>query len=171
VGVRLSRAVECRETGRVTSKWKTRRRRRLICHPTFTPHHQVPLSLACVRTAVWLPRRQTRHARFGTSKRRKCWPKSRGIDSIAHIEKYHNQQRNHTTTMKAPSTALLRTFSPLWRSEAPLATVRGCMAQQQQQRADFSSTPTNQARDKKNKKDPRISMRARDRFGYIIKWR
>jgi large subunit ribosomal protein L40 len=64
--------------------------------------------------------------------------------------------------MKAPSTALLRTFSPLWRSEAPLATVRGCLAQQQQQqRADFSSTPANQARDKRNKKDPRISMPAR----------
>lgn len=62
--------------------------------------------------------------------------------------------------MKAPSTALLRTFSPLWRSEAPLATVRGCLAQQQQQRADFSSTPANQARDKRNKKDPRISMSA-----------
>ena len=65
--------------------------------------------------------------------------------------------------MKAPSTALLRTFSPLWRSEAPLATVRGCLAQQQQQqqqRADFSSTPVNQARDKRNKKDPRISMLA-----------
>ena len=62
--------------------------------------------------------------------------------------------------MKAPSTALLRTFSPLWRSEAPLATVLGCLAQQQQQRADFSSTPVNQARDKRNKKDPRISMLA-----------
>ncbi|KAM0703187.1 hypothetical protein Q7P35_009125 [Cladosporium inversicolor] len=60
--------------------------------------------------------------------------------------------------MKAPSTALLRTFSPLWRSEAPLATVRGCLAQQQQQRADFSSTPANQARDKRNKKDPRITQ-------------
>lgn len=62
--------------------------------------------------------------------------------------------------MKAPSTALLRTFSPLWRSEAPLATVRGCLAQQQQQRADFSSTPANQARNKGIKKDPRISMPA-----------
>jgi hypothetical protein len=40
----MSRAVEWRDW-RVTSKWKTRRRRRLICHPTFTPHHQVPLSL------------------------------------------------------------------------------------------------------------------------------
>jgi hypothetical protein len=95
---------------------------------------------------------------------------SHGV-SIAHIEKYHNHQKPPTTTMKAPSTALLRTFSPLWRSEAPLATARGCMAQQQQQRADFSSTPANQARDKKNKKDPRISMRAQDRCGRIMKGR
>jgi hypothetical protein len=35
--------------------------------------------------------------------------------------------------------------------------VRGCLAQQQQ-RADFSSTPANQARDKRNKKDPKIGM-------------
>jgi hypothetical protein len=103
------------------------------------------------------------------------WERARGGSAglshgvwIAHIKKYHNHHKHHTTTMKAPSTALLRTFSPLWRSEAPLATMRGCMAQQQQQRADFSSTPANQARDKKNKKDPRISMRARDRRGHIM---
>ena len=80
-----------------------------------------------------------------------------GVSSRAYQK--DNTSIIHTTnTMKAPSTALLRTFSPLWRSEAPLATVRGCLAQQQQQRADFSSTPANQARDKRNKKDPRISM-------------
>jgi hypothetical protein len=87
--------------------------------------------------------------------------RSRGI--VARISKDTITINPHTTTtMKALSTALLRTFSPLWRSEAPLATVRGCLAQQQQQqRADFSSTPANQARDKRNKKDPRISMPAR----------
>ncbi|KAL1589099.1 hypothetical protein WHR41_02102 [Cladosporium halotolerans] len=60
--------------------------------------------------------------------------------------------------MKAPSTALLRTFSPLWRSEATSATARGCIAQQQQ--ADFSSTPANQARNKRAgpKKDARITQ-------------
>ena len=83
---------------------------------------------------------------------------SRAYQKIPQSIHSHTTTTTTTTTMKAPSTALLRTFSPLWRSEAPLATARGCLAQQQQQHADFSSTPANQARDKRNKKDPRISM-------------
>jgi hypothetical protein len=77
------------------------------------------------------------------------WNRATSISRYPHI--------NPHITMNAPSTALLRTFSPLWRSATPLATVRGCLAQQQQ-RADFSSTPANQARDKRNKKDPKIGM-------------
>lgn len=131
--------------------------------PRNAPHHHHCGPLNSARScppspSTWLPR-QARHARLGTRAGRKCWAgcwQSRGINHA-----YRNnylQHIPHTTTMKAPSTALLRTFSPLWRSDAPLATARGCMAQQQQQRADFSSTPANQARDKRNKQDPRISM-------------
>jgi hypothetical protein len=133
------------------------------------PHHAnarptTDSRLARVRPARRLGSAEGAPSRLGNS-RRKCWlagcREDHGVSRA--YQKIPLQQINPhttTTTMKAPSTALLRTFSPLWRSEAPLATVRGCLAQQQQQRADFSSTPANQARDKRNKKDPRISMPA-----------
>lgn len=61
--------------------------------------------------------------------------------------------------MKPPSTALLRTFSPLWQSQILPSVAKGCLAQQQQ-KADFSSTRPAQARKNKGGKkvDTRISM-------------
>ncbi|KAK4570178.1 hypothetical protein LTR86_002258 [Recurvomyces mirabilis] len=58
--------------------------------------------------------------------------------------------------MKAPSTALLRAFSPLWRSEAVPWMARGCLAQQQQQ-AQFSTTEQRMARKKGG--GPKTDMR------------
>ena len=60
--------------------------------------------------------------------------------------------------MKAPSTALLRTFSPLWQTPATSWTARAC-AQQQPQCANFSSTRSNMARKGRGgeKRDMRIS--------------
>ncbi|RMZ22664.1 hypothetical protein D0859_13305 [Hortaea werneckii] len=59
--------------------------------------------------------------------------------------------------MKAPSTALLRTFSPLWQNPATSWTARAC-AQQQPQCANFSSTRSNMARKGRGgeKRDMRI---------------
>ncbi|EMC92578.1 hypothetical protein BAUCODRAFT_37467 [Baudoinia panamericana UAMH 10762] len=61
--------------------------------------------------------------------------------------------------MKAPSTALLKAFSPLWQPPTPTWTAKGCLAQQC---AGFSSSAHRMARDssKKNlrpKTDMRIS--------------
>ncbi|RMZ08429.1 hypothetical protein D0864_01742 [Hortaea werneckii] len=60
--------------------------------------------------------------------------------------------------MKAPSTALLRTFSPLWQTPANSWTARAC-AQQQPQCANFSSTRSNMARKGRGgeKRDMRIT--------------
>ncbi|KAK3067710.1 hypothetical protein LTR53_015253 [Teratosphaeriaceae sp. CCFEE 6253] len=56
--------------------------------------------------------------------------------------------------MKPPSTALLRAFSPLWRTDAPSLIARGCLAQQQ---SHFSTTQPRMARDKG--KGPKTDMR------------
>ncbi|KAK5715097.1 hypothetical protein LTR15_010513 [Elasticomyces elasticus] len=58
--------------------------------------------------------------------------------------------------MKPPSTALLRAFSPLWRTSALPWTARGCLAQQQ---AHFSTTEQRMAREKgRPKTDMRITL-------------
>lgn len=69
-----------------------------------------------------------------------------------------NPVQTDTYTMKAPSMALLRAFSPIARSEALPWTARGCLAQPQ--KTNFSTTEQRQARSKNAgpKKDPRISM-------------
>ncbi|RMY12706.1 hypothetical protein D0868_02413 [Hortaea werneckii] len=64
--------------------------------------------------------------------------------------------------MKAPSTALLRTFSPLWQTQATPWTARSCvqrLPQQQPQCANFSTTRSNMARKGRGgeKRDMRIS--------------
>ncbi len=60
--------------------------------------------------------------------------------------------------MKPPSTALLRAFSPIYSQTLPWAA-RGCLAQQAQPKASFSSTEQRQKRNKgQQKRDPRISM-------------
>ncbi|KAK3679487.1 hypothetical protein LTR78_001048 [Recurvomyces mirabilis] len=62
--------------------------------------------------------------------------------------------------MKAPSTALLRAFSPLSTSEAVPWMARGCLAQQQPQQAQFSTTDQRMARKKGGgpKTDMRIKL-------------
>ena len=58
--------------------------------------------------------------------------------------------------MKAPSTALLKAFSPVWRVEGFPWTARGCQWQQQQ--AHFATSESKMARKGKGeKKDMRIS--------------
>lgn len=60
-----------------------------------------------------------------------------------------------TAIMKPPSTALLRTFSPLWQSAPIPWRASGCLALQQSHA--FSSTPQRQKRNKGGPKtDPRI---------------
>ncbi|KAI6797726.1 hypothetical protein KC363_g298 [Hortaea werneckii] len=61
--------------------------------------------------------------------------------------------------MKAPSTALLRTFSPLWQTPATPWTARACV-QQQPQCANFSSTRSHMARKGRGgeKRDMRITL-------------
>ena len=58
--------------------------------------------------------------------------------------------------MKAPSTTLLKAFSPVWRAEGLPWTARGC---QWQQKASFSSTEQKTARKNRGgeKRDMRIS--------------
>ncbi|TKA28409.1 hypothetical protein B0A50_03876 [Salinomyces thailandicus] len=61
--------------------------------------------------------------------------------------------------MKTPSTALLRTLSPLCRSSALPWTARGCQAAQQQPSAPFSSTTRQRARERGGeKRDMRITL-------------
>ncbi|RMY68015.1 hypothetical protein D0862_15024 [Hortaea werneckii] len=65
--------------------------------------------------------------------------------------------------MKAPSTALLRTFSPLWQSQPTPWTARSCiqrLPQQQPQCANFSTTRSNLARKGRGgeKRDMRITL-------------
>ncbi|TKA43932.1 hypothetical protein B0A54_05693 [Friedmanniomyces endolithicus] len=58
--------------------------------------------------------------------------------------------------MKPPSTALLRAFSPIWRTESLPWTARGCLAHQ---KAHFSSTEQRMAKDKgRPKTDMRITV-------------
>ncbi|KAK3049153.1 hypothetical protein LTR09_009572 [Extremus antarcticus] len=60
--------------------------------------------------------------------------------------------------MKPPSTALLRAFSPIYSQTLPWAA-RGCLAQQAQPKASFSSTEQRQKRNKgQQKRDPRIKL-------------
>lgn len=125
----------------------------MLRSPTTTTSPHAPARSCPLRPSLWL--RGKRASPDWEDALEVLLLKSRGI----HCASRHRFTTGTShTTMKTPSTALLRTFSPLWRSKAPVATVRGCLAQQQQQRADFSSTSANQARDKRNKKDPRISM-------------
>ncbi|KAI6832393.1 hypothetical protein KC342_g7329 [Hortaea werneckii] len=65
--------------------------------------------------------------------------------------------------MKAPSTALLRTFSPLWQTQATPWTARSCvqrLPQHQPQCANFSTTRSNMARKGRGgeKRDMRITL-------------
>ncbi|TKA75479.1 hypothetical protein B0A55_04578 [Friedmanniomyces simplex] len=58
--------------------------------------------------------------------------------------------------MRPPSTALLRAFSPIWRTESLPWTARGCLAQQT---APFSSAEQRMAREKgRLKTDMRITV-------------
>lgn len=77
------------------------------------------------------------------------------------------RQPTTTAIMKAPSTALLRAFSPLFRTEGLPWTARGCLshtrwqprnAPTSQPRADFSSSAPRMAR---KKGGPKIDMRIR----------
>ncbi|KXT11641.1 hypothetical protein AC579_56 [Pseudocercospora musae] len=59
-------------------------------------------------------------------------------------------------SIKAPSLALLRAFSPVVRSETLPWTARGCLAQQQ--KVHFSSTESREKRKGNVKRDPRITQ-------------
>lgn len=61
--------------------------------------------------------------------------------------------------MKAPSTALLRAFSPFRRVQVPPCLSQSCLAQQQH-RADFATSQPRQKRSKGPKTDMRISQSA-----------
>ncbi|KAF2717082.1 hypothetical protein K431DRAFT_349869 [Polychaeton citri CBS 116435] len=64
--------------------------------------------------------------------------------------------------MKAPSTALLRTFSPLWSAQTLPWTARGCLLARQiqvQQANSFSTSQPQLARKRQGpKKDPKITQ-------------
>lgn len=86
-----------------------------------------------------------------------CYAKCLGI-SIPVLAQSILSIATQSTTMKPPSTALLRAFSPVYSQTLPWAA-RGCLAQQVHQKASFSSTEQRQKRNKgQQKKDPRISM-------------
>lgn len=94
--------------------------------------------------------------------RKACFGDFGGVQAI-HSDLKSRRTPNHcmlatnVATMKAPSTALLRAFSPLCQSSSMPWASQGCIARQQTHA--FSSTPQRHARNRGGPKtDPRIGM-------------